>query len=34
MRGVWSRVQQAEGAEINLSCEYRVKKISLSGMFD
>ncbi len=32
MLGVRFRVQQAEGAEIDLFSEYRVKKMSLSGM--
>ena len=32
MLGVRLKVQQCEGSEIELSCEYRVKKISLSGM--
>ena len=30
--GVRFRVQQSEGSEIDLPCEYRIKKISLSGM--
>ncbi len=32
MLGVRFRVQQSEGVEIDLSCAYRVRKISLSGM--
>lgn len=32
MLGVRFRVQKSEGAEIDLSCTYRVKQISLSGM--